>query len=890
MKDKKQRENARSCRPGRKVLTALLCFVMIASVFSFEVPVLDVNAASDMMISEEIPVAITEEPAEDVAADASAEALGALTGITDEDPVTEDEPEVTGDDRVTEAIGPDADGPIAVSYIDHTVSGSGENTKAAAVTGTCSDYTLITEDTTSWGGDTCYVAGSAAPISDPVNITIDSRITVTGNVNLILCDNCTLTAAYGITVEEGNTLNIYAQSEGENMGKLIVPRESLPASDALYYAGIGGGSDGASCGTVNIHGGDMEINGYNGAGIGGAKGTSGGGGGGTVTIYGGRVNARSASVGAGIGGGGVSLDIGADSVDSGEGSVVTVYGGDVTAEAAGGGAGIGGGGGGIGNGNTVSIYGGKVEASTSSTNAIGSSSRGSSNGALILGTNVKLYGHDESQEDSLIQKVDNDYARKRYMTAIYTEPEPEPEYYNVQFNMQGHGSSVPGQSILSGSRVNRPADPVAEDYDFAGWFTDATCTKEYDFTKPVYTGFTLYAAWTPGLSSVRITAAPAKTIYMEGDVFDPEGMIVTAVYTDGSEKPVTDYTYAPDGALKKTDAAVTVSYTGGNKTCTANQPISVRIKGTDSALFPVPFITESTTVIYMVKGQSFTMQENGWAPATKDDKTFISVSKKGLIKAKKVGNVVLNLVEDGKVKRSIAINISDPVIPKKLKLTTGQEAPGQIELSGCDEGHLKVFWISASPDVATVDQSGYVTPVGRGKSVVTAYINGRAYKCAVTVVEKEPAKERTLHLIVGAKKTMSIKGVKSPVWSSADESIATFSNNKVTAKAVGETVLTATDSDGTEYRVLLTVEDIALSGEGLDTTKSKNKYSLTLKAGDSTQLAFDQVSQPFVFTVTKPEIAFIDENGLVTALKKGKCKFTAKINGKTITVNVVVND
>ena len=110
------------------------------------------------------------------------------------------------------------------------------------------------------------------------------------------------------------------------------------------------------------------------------------------------------------------------------------------------------------------------------------------------------------------------------------------------------------------------------------------------------------------------------------------------------------------------------------------------------------------------------------------------------------------------------------------------------------------------------------------------------------------------------------------------------------ALAVGETVLTATVADGTEYKVYLTVEDITLSGDGLGSTKSKNKYKLTLKPGDRTQLTFANVKQQVDFKSSKPDIAFVDENGLVTAFKSGKCKFTAKVDGKTITVDVVVNN
>ena len=46
-------------------------------------------------------------------------------------------------------------------------------------------------------------------------VTIDTRVTVNGDVKLILADSCKLTIPKGITVEKGNSLTIYAMENGE---------------------------------------------------------------------------------------------------------------------------------------------------------------------------------------------------------------------------------------------------------------------------------------------------------------------------------------------------------------------------------------------------------------------------------------------------------------------------------------------------------------------------------------------------------------------------------------------------------------------------------------------------------------------------------------------------
>ena len=77
------------------------------------------------------------------------------------------------------------------------------------------------------------------------------------------------------------------------------------------------------------------------------------------------------------------------------------------------------------------------------------------------------------------------------------------------------------------------------------------------------------------LVSISITTPPNKTAYRYGEAFNPTGMVVTAMYTDGSEETVTRYEYSPTGALTHETTQITVSYTAGDVTETATQNITV---------------------------------------------------------------------------------------------------------------------------------------------------------------------------------------------------------------------------------------------------------------------------------------------------------------------------
>ena len=123
---------------------------------------------------------------------------------------------------------------------------------------------LIERDTKKWADGNTYIADGT--------VTIDSRVKVTGTVNLILLDGASLTINGGIDVKADNTLNIYAGSTSESISGI----GALTATGSEWNAGIGcAGSyfNGSESGTVNIHGGSITATGGDdGAGIGGKSG------------------------------------------------------------------------------------------------------------------------------------------------------------------------------------------------------------------------------------------------------------------------------------------------------------------------------------------------------------------------------------------------------------------------------------------------------------------------------------------------------------------------------------------------------------------------------------------------------------------------------------------
>lgn len=66
----------------------------------------------------------------------------------------------------------------------------------------------------------------------------------------------------------------------------------------------------------------------------------------------------------------------------------------------------------------------------------------------------------------------------------------------------------------------------------------------------------------PTVTGIAVSTAPDKLRYTAGENFSAAGMVITASYSDGTSRTVTDYTVAPDRALTADDTAVTISYQG----------------------------------------------------------------------------------------------------------------------------------------------------------------------------------------------------------------------------------------------------------------------------------------------------------------------------------------
>ncbi len=238
----------------------------------------------------------------------------------------------------------------------------------------------------------------------------------------------------------------------------------------------------------------------------------------------------------------------------------------------------------------------------------------------------------------------------------------------------------------------------------------------------------------------------------------------------------------------------------------------------------VSFIALDQYELRMKVNDTFTLQARV-RPENADNKvltyssansTIASVDSHGTITAKKAGTTTVSIeATDGSgVTATVNVIVSQPVTsivlePKQVSLLRGKETSLNATVRPSNATNKAVTWTSSNIQVATVDDTGKVTAVGLGTTIIRAKAEdgSNVYdNCTVRVVQEVTSIRISEDAIeVQVNKTMALTasvlpenaGNRNVVWSSADETIATVnSDGVVTGVKAGTTSVRATAADG----------------------------------------------------------------------------------------------
>ena len=110
------------------------------------------------------------------------------------------------------------------------------------------------------------------------------------------------------------------------------------------------------------------------------------------------------------------------------------------------------------------------------------------------------------------------------------------------------------------------------------------------------------------VKSIEVTTMPAKTEYMAGEYFDPNGMIVTAVNYDGSTREITDFAY-PSTYIAEGTTSIEITYVEYGITYVAFIPVTVSAFDAATALVDFTY-TDNGNGTYTITGWNGTLNGN----------------------------------------------------------------------------------------------------------------------------------------------------------------------------------------------------------------------------------------------------------------------------------------
>jgi uncharacterized protein YjdB len=219
---------------------------------------------------------------------------------------------------------------------------------------------------------------------------------------------------------------------------------------------------------------------------------------------------------------------------------------------------------------------------------------------------------------------------------------------------------------------------------------------------------------------------------------------------------------------------------------------------------------------------------------------------------------------------------------------------------------VKPTWASGTPEVASVDQTGRVTALKSGESVISATLGALKSEGKVkvsipatltltppTLEFKEPGQIASIEAKVADDAGNALPG-KAPDWDSSDPKVARVVGGRVSAMAPGKATITATlDTVKATAEVVVKSVDVPVFAKLTvkpATVKLKKGETATLTAAAVDKKGKSVGEVPLVWISSNDKIATVQE-GTVTGVKKGAAKIIVGVKGvdkKSATVKVTV--
>ena len=409
-----------------------------------------------------------------------------------------------------------------------------------------------------------------------------------------------------------------------------------------------------------------------------------------------------------------------------------------------------------------------------------------------------------------------------------------------------------------------------------------------------------------GCSSLTSITLPESITFLGDWCFDAsiKRIIINAPIPPGGEKLSSDFTlYVPKGTLatyKNTEPwSRAGAYYEGKPIESVNLPSDISLVK-----------TEKKKVTYSVLPIDANQECLKWSS---DNSSVVSIDEKtGEITAHKVGDATITAtVDDGSGISAICKVEVTPLQASDIELITMsaiKTIPTLLETNvlPVEVDNKKLTWTSLTPTIATITEDGTITglKIGTAQVKVTTMDGSNISKIFDVLITGLPVSSISLPTESSITKTdnQKLEYTVFPAasdnqklkWSSNHTDIASVDEKTgvITAHKVGDAIITATATDGSEISASTTIHVTPLKVSNIDIEKEiklLRTTSITLAATIAPELADDKTLS---WASDNENIATVTQEGIVKGVNVGTTNITATAmdgSGVSVTCKVTVN-
>ena len=241
-------------------------------------------------------------------------------------------------------------------------------------------------------------------------------------------------------------------------------------------------------------------------------------------------------------------------------------------------------------------------------------------------------------------------------------------------------------------------------------------------------------------TGIEVTTQPAKTTYTDSETFNPEGMIVTAHYNNGSTKEVEDYTV--DTTTKLTVDTTKIQITHADN-YTASVPVTVdhdtnyryekneagntltkKCGGCDEIFGTMSIAAPESMELDRENGNPAVLTVTGDISASEVSITYASLTGADIstLAPTKAGTYTATATYNNQtvtVRFTLIISVTGVTANEVYALKVGDSANLSKKIAPEDATNQDVIWKSDNENIVTVDENGKITAVAEGEANIT---------------------------------------------------------------------------------------------------------------------------------------------------------------------------